>query len=148
MSRILVLSNGVHVCAREALQGTKAVVVGCSVPPECAKLFASLIGIPLTSADESFSLSPQTVCYPATRKQVREHGVRLYRSLEGEWIKHSNWPLARGTCPALLTAYILALALDAKVIEYRLKRRGEVVGTNLTLVHQMSVREIRVSFRT
>ena len=141
MSRILVLSNGARAGAREALIDTKA-IVSCGAP-----LHASIFGIPFVSAVELFSLSSQAVRFPPTRRRVREAGIAVYGPLHEEWVQCSNWPLARGTCPALLTAYVLALALEACEIEYRLARRGDIVGVNLTLIQQLCARKIGVYYR-
>lgn len=140
MSRILVLSNGARAGAREALTDTLA-VVSCG-----AKLHASMFGIPFVSAGERFSLSSQAVRFPATRRHVREAGLSVYDPLEEGWVRHSNWPLARGTCPALLTAYVLALALETCVIEYRLAPRGDIVPVNLTFIQQLCTKKISVSY--
>ncbi len=141
MSRILVLSNGARAGAREALADTQAIV------SSDATLHASLFAIPFVSTEDAFSLSSQAVRFPPTRRVVRETGLAVYSPLAAGWVQHSNWPLARGTCPALLTAFVLAIALEVDEIEYRLARKGDIIPVSLTLILQMCVRKIGMQYR-
>lgn len=147
MSRILVLSNGTHTCARDMLRDTEALVVS-GMPVESAKLFASIFNVPFACAEETFNLSPQSLRFPPTRTTVRATGIALYYPLTKEWLQRSNWPLARGNSSALLTAYILARSLGAGEIEYRLGSREEVVPLNFSLLQKFIENRITIRYLT
>ncbi len=147
MSRIIVLSHGTHTSAREVLPDTMAIVVS-GMSTESAELFASIFNVPFTRAEEFFSLSAQSLRFPPTRTIVREKGVALYYPLSDEWLKRSNWPLARGNSSALLTAYVLALSLGAFEIEYRLGSREEVVPLNHFLLKKLTDCKIGLRYLT
>ncbi len=144
MNRILVLSHGSHTCAREALPNTRAIVVS-GMESDSAKLYADIFRVPFLEAQEVFRLSPQSVRYSATRLHVLEKGVAVYLPLKEEWVGQANWPIARGSSVALLTAYLLALAHGAEEIQYRLVRRDEVVPMSFGLLRKF--KEHKITFR-
>jgi hypothetical protein len=147
MSRIIVLSAGTHTCARDALPNTKAIVTS-GLSTLCAKLYADIFKIPFLPAQEVFRLSPQAVRYSATRLRVLECGVAVYHPLDYEWLAKANWPIAKGSSPALLTAYMLALAHGCELIQYRLARRDEVVPMSFGLLQKLREQKIKVQYLT
>ncbi len=144
MDRILVLSRGVHACAKDAHSGTKAIVThGLSF--EGSKAYAERCGIPLVQAGELFRASPQAIRYSATRRIVRERGVTLYHPLNQVWVDQSSCPLARGSASALFTAFVLARALGVSTIDCRAERHGEDIVMNPLLEREF--RTSNISFR-
>ena len=145
MDRIIVLSQGVPIRESHRTCSTKA-VVAANMQREDAQLLAELLRMPFASLDEVFSLSPQSLRFPPTRKAVREQGLAVYGALAHAWTTHSSWPIARRTCPALVTAYVLAVSLGVPHIAYYRSHRSDVIPMSLAFLAKLKTHAITVSF--
>ena len=118
MKHVSIMGNGVTIpLGRQDLSDSLA-FVPVAMSEEDMTISAELLKLPLCKSNEVFRCSAQTVRVIPTLRQIRRHGAGVYESLSQVFVDGINWQELRGIKTELLTAYLLARALEAPRIRW------------------------------
>lgn len=89
-----------------------------------AQLVAEVLGLPYFKEDRALRVSPQSVRVVPTLRAIMRLGSGVYGSLPQTTVDVMNWPGMRGVQTELLTAYLVAKALQATCICWHFSARS------------------------
>ncbi len=144
MSHVLVVAERAVFAARHANNAVAVVATGMGA--ENMQLIAELCNRKVVDAAALFARRGQGVHHASAKQTVLAAGNVLIRAFTPEWLASVNLAHKRGTCPGLLTAYLLAVIHHVDRIVYLRESRMHVVPMHPCFLLKLSKRRMTIRF--